>query len=87
MDQPDIMVDNPAARGQLNRGKYLFPFPRSRLRLLSRETGSAVPSRVSLLILNTQAESGFLPLSATAPTQINIYMYMSTVKRHQSERI
>ena len=32
-------------------------FPRSRLRIQSRETCSAVPSRVSLLILHTYAES------------------------------
>ena len=31
--------------------------PRTRLRTWSRETGSVVPSRVSLLILHTQAES------------------------------
>ena len=43
------MVANPA-RGQLNREKS------SRLRLWSRETCSAVPSRVSLLILNIQGE-------------------------------
>ena len=36
----------------------MFPCPRSRLRIWSRETGSAVPSRVSLLIIHTQAESG-----------------------------
>ena len=44
-------VANPA-RGQLNReNKYfIFPCTRSRLRIWSRETGSAVPSRVSLLI-------------------------------------
>ena len=35
-----------------------MPCPRSRLRIWSRETGSAVPSRVSLLILYTQGESG-----------------------------
>ena len=56
MDQPG-KVANPA-RGQLNREKIIFPCPRSRLRIWSRETGSAVPSRVSLLILHTQAESG-----------------------------
>ena len=39
-------------------GKITFPCPRSRLRIWSRDTGSAVPSRVSLLILRTQAESG-----------------------------
>ena len=37
----------------------MFPCPRSRLIIWSRETGSAVPSRVSLLIsIHTQAESG-----------------------------
>ena len=48
MDQPG-KVANPA-RGQLNRGTYIFPCPRSRLRIWSRETGSVVPSRISLLI-------------------------------------
>ena len=47
-DQPG-KVANPA-RGQLNREKYYFPVPRSRLRVWSRGTGSAVPPRVSLLI-------------------------------------
>ena len=37
------------ARGQLNRENVFF-CSRSRLRIWSRETGSAVPSRVSLLI-------------------------------------
>ena len=43
-------VANPVY-GQLNRGK--FPCPRSRLRIWFRETGLAVPSLVSLLILYT----------------------------------
>ena len=47
-DQPG-KVANPA-RGQLNRENNLFLCPRSRLRIWSRETGSVVPSRVSLLI-------------------------------------
>ena len=47
MDQPG-KVANPA-RGQLNRGK-IFPCLRACLRIWSRETGSAVPSRVSLLV-------------------------------------
>ena len=47
-DQPGRVV-NPA-RGQLEQGKCLFPYPRSRLRIWSREKASAVPSRVSLLI-------------------------------------
>ena len=56
-----------------------FPCPRSRLRIWSRETGLAVPSRVSLLFLHTQAESGaysreFLPISAAA----SIYLYRHT---------
>ena len=46
MDQPD-KVANPA-RGQLNRENG--PCPRSRQIISSRETGSAVPSHVSLLI-------------------------------------
>ena len=48
MDQPG-KVANPA-RGQLNRENKIFPCSRSRLKIWSRETGSAVPSRVSLLI-------------------------------------
>ena len=47
-DQPG-KVDNPA-RGQLNREKQYFPLPCSGLRIWSRETISAVPSCVSLLI-------------------------------------
>ena len=57
MDRPDKVV-NPA-RGQLNRDNYFSPYPRcSRLRIGSREAGPVVLSRVSLLILHTQAESG-----------------------------
>ena len=49
IDQPS-KVANPA-RGQLNRENEYFPVRvRSRLRIWPRETGSAVPSRVSLLI-------------------------------------
>ena len=40
------------------QGKLIFPCPRTCLRIWSRETGSAVPSRVSLFILQTQAEFG-----------------------------
>ena len=39
------------------QGKRIIRCPRSRLRIWSRETGSAVPSRVSLLIPILQAES------------------------------
>ena len=45
------------ARGQPNR-KMFVPCPRSHLRIYSREKGSDVSSRVSPLILHTQAESG-----------------------------
>ena len=48
MDQPG-KVANPA-RHQLNRENEHSPCPRTCLRIWSRETGSAVPSRVSLLI-------------------------------------
>ena len=49
MDQPG-KVTSPA-RGQLNReNKILFPCLRACLRIWSREMGSAVPSRVNLLI-------------------------------------
>ena len=47
-DQPG-KVANPA-RGQLNRKNQYFLVPVSRLKIWSRETGSAVPSRVILLI-------------------------------------
>ena len=42
-------VANPA-HCQLNRENEYFPGPHSRLRIWPHETGSAVPSRVSLLI-------------------------------------
>ena len=47
-DQPG-KVANPA-RGQLNRENVFFSCPRSRLRIWSRETASAVSSRIRLLI-------------------------------------
>ena len=43
-------VANPA-RGQLNRENVFFPCLRSRLRIWPRETGSAVLSRVSPLVI------------------------------------
>ena len=68
MDQPG-KVANPA-RGQLNRENNFPLSPCVRLRIWSREMGSAVPSRVSLLIfilrLNlvlTAAELGKNPVS------------------------
>ena len=68
----------PILLGSAEKGKWAFPCPRTCLRIWSRETGSVVPSRVSPLILHTQAESsiwclltGFLPLSAAA----SIYLF------------
>ena len=50
---------NPA-RGQLKQDEVFF-YPSSFApKILSRKTGSAVPSRVSPLILYTQAESDWL---------------------------
>ena len=54
INQPGELA-NPV-HGQLNREN--FPCSRWRLRIWLRETDLAVPSRVSLLILHTQAESG-----------------------------
>ena len=64
MDQPG-RVANPA-RGQLSRENEYLSCPRSRLRIWSHETGSAVPSRVSLLIaklkLNLVLTDGIPPV-------------------------
>ena len=68
MDQPG-KIANPA-RGQLNRetGKInVFMSPFGPENLISRDD-SAVLSRVSLLILHTQIESGILPLYNTLAT-------------------
>ena len=58
MHQPDMVANPP--RGQLNWGNGGYPAPngRSRLRIWSYETGSAVPPRVSPLILYTLADYG-----------------------------
>ena len=47
IDQPGKVAS--PARGQLNK-IFFFSCPRSCVRIWSRETGSAVPSRVSLLV-------------------------------------
>ena len=60
------MVADPAC-GQLNRETGNFPSPRSRLRVWSRELGSAVPSRVSPLVLHTQVESDANLRDSTSP--------------------
>ena len=52
------MVANPTRGQQHRENKFFFPGPRSGLRISSREMGSVVPSRVSSIIVHTQAESG-----------------------------
>ena len=52
------------ACGQLNKDTY-FPFPRSHLRTWSRETGSAVPSRVNVYGVDTASKCFVDHLSLT----------------------
>ena len=56
MDQSSVVAY--PARGQLNRENIFSPCSLSRLRVLSSETSSAVPSRVSLPVPHTLAELG-----------------------------
>ena len=84
MDQPGKVAS--PARGQLNRKNGYFPIRvRSCLEKWSRKTGSAVPSRVSLLIsilrLNLVLTfTGFLPSSAGA----SIYLFINTIRHRVS---
>ena len=78
MDQSG-MVDNPCS-WSAEQGKLIFPCTRSHLRIWFRETGSAVPSRVSLLIsilrLNLVLTHGILLISA-APS---IYLFKTAIR-------
>ena len=65
-------VANPV-HGQLNREK--FPCPRSRLKIWFRKTGLAVPSRVSLLLLYTNAESGANSRDSSQCPQRCLYIF------------
>ena len=56
MDQPGKVAN--FCSWSAEEAKLTFPFPCSRLRIWSCKTGSAVPSRISLLIIYIQAESG-----------------------------
>ena len=60
-----------------------FPYPRSRLRIWSRETGSAVPSRVSPLTLYAQAESGAYSLAPLFPPAFRHGVVSAPEKRHR----
>ena len=81
MDQPG-KVANPA-RGQLNMENENSPVPvRSTcLRIWSRETSSVVPSRVSSLILHTQAESGAYSRDSSRFPRRGPFIYLN---RHTS---
>ena len=77
MDQPG-KVANPA-RGQLNR-EIIFPCPRTCLRIWSHETGSAVPSRVSLLISILRLN---LALTYGIPPEFRGGVHYETAIRHR----
>ena len=75
-------VANPA-RGQLNREKkWIFPSPRSRLKISSRETSSAVPFRVSLPISVLRLN---LVLTYGIPPEFRggVYLLFKTAIRHR----
>ena len=71
--------------GQLNKEK--FPWPRLRLRIWFRETDLAVPSRVSLLILHTQAESGAYSRNSSRCPRRRPYIFTTTHHRVSPEFI
>ena len=56
MDQPDVVANAAVRGGQLNSKTYFSLFLFAPENIWSCETSSVVPSRVSLLILHTQAE-------------------------------
>ena len=76
------LIFNPAC-GQLNSEKNNFPYPRSRLRIWSRETGSAISSRVSPLILHAQAESGTYSRAPLFPPAFRPDVESALKKRHR----
>ena len=74
-------VANPV-HGQLNREK--IPCPRSRLRIWFRQTGLAVPSFVSLLILYTNAEYGAYSRYSSRVPRRRPYIFASTTHHRVS---
>ena len=62
-------------RGQLNRENYCFSYLRSRLKIWSHGKGSAVPSRVSLLIIHTQSEYGAYSRDSSRFPRRRPYLY------------
>ena len=61
-------------------GKIIFPCPRACLRIWSRETGSAVPSRVSLLISILRLN---LVLTYGIPPEFRGGVHYETAIRHR----
>ena len=80
MDQPGKVANS--ARGQLNREKGIFPCPRPCLRIWSRETGSAVTSRASLLISILRLN---LVLTYGIPPEFRggVHLFIITAIRHR----
>ena len=60
------------------QGKLIFPVSRSRLRIL------AVPSRVSLLILHTLAESSAYSRDSSGFPRRHPFLYLKTAIRHRA---
>ena len=79
MDQPNKVAN--AARGQLNIKIYIYPCPHSRLRILSHETGAAVPSHVSLLFSILRLNS---VLTYGIPPEFCGGVHLFISKRHTS---
>ena len=84
MDQPGKVASNPARGQLLNRENEYFPVRvRSRLRIWSRQTVSAVPSRVSLLIsilrLNLVLTYGIPPEFRGG---VHIFIYLKKKSEH-----
>ena len=66
MDHPGVVYGCRSCSWSAEQGRNVFfLYPCSRLRIWSREKGSAVSSRVSLLILYIQAESGAYSLDSS----------------------
>ena len=61
------------------QGKLIFPCPRWRLRIWSRETGSAVPSRASLLISKVRLN---LVLTCGIPPEFRGGVHLVIQNRH-----
>ena len=74
---------NHEKHAQAEQGFFFFPCPHSRQRIFSRETGSAVPSRVSLLILHTQAESDACSRDSFRFPRRRLYIHAVTRNRHR----